>query len=85
MELEWNLTLITLPTAKDRRGSATATRPVSLYNTGPLSTWGNHGRRESVMVGNGFGGFLSVPSEAVRPGSSGSGILKISKGDAWMG
>ena len=85
MELEWNLTLITLPTAKDRRGSATATRPVSLYNTGPLSPRGTHGRRESVMVGNGFGGFLSVPSEAVRPGSSGSGRLKISKGDAWMG
>lgn len=84
LELEWNLTLITPPTAKDRRGSATATRPVSLYNTGQMSSWGNRGR-ESVLVGNGFGGFLAVPSEAVRPGSSGSGRLKISKGDAWMG
>lgn len=84
LELEWNLTLITPPTAKNRRGSATATRPVSLYNTGQLSPWGNRGR-ESVMVGNGFGGFLAVPSDAVRPGSSGGGRLKISKGDAWMG
>lgn len=83
LELEWNLTLITPPTAKNRRGSATATRPVSLYSTGQPSPWGNRGR-ESVMVGNGFGGFLEVPSEAVRPGSSG-GRLKISKGDAWMG
>lgn len=84
LELEWNLTLITPPTAKDRRGSVTATRPVSLYNTGQLGSWGHRGR-DSVMVGNGFGGFLEVPSEAVRPGSSGGGRLKISKGDAWMG
>lgn len=83
LELEWNLTLIYPPTAKNRRGSATVTRPVSLYNTGQLSQGGNRGR-ESVMVGNGFGGFLAVPSEVVRPASS-SGRLKISKGDAWMG
>lgn len=84
-ELEWNLTLITPPTAKNRRGSATATRPVSLYNTGQLSpTWGNRGR-DSVLVGNGFGGFLAVPSEEARPGSSGGGKSRVSRGDAWMG
>ena len=47
-------------------------RPMSTYsmrNGG--SQWGNEARR-SVIVGNGHGGFLAVPDEAVRPGSSGS-------------
>jgi hypothetical protein len=34
------------------------------------------------MVGNGFGGFLAVPNEDVRPGTSTGGK---SRGDAWMG
>lgn len=84
-ELEWNLTLITPPTSQNRRGSVTATRPVSLYHTGQLSpSRGNHGR-DSVMVGNGFGGFLAVPSEDARPGSSSGGKNKPGRGDAWMG
>ncbi len=81
-ELEWNFTLITPPTSNNRRGSATLTRPVSLYNSAQSTqSWGNLGR-ESVMVGNGFGGFLAVPNEEVRPGTSAGGR---SRGDAWMG
>lgn len=84
-ELEWNLTLITPPSSRNRRGSATATRPVSLHNAEQLSpTWGSRGR-ESVMVGNGFGGFLAVPSEDARPSSSSGGKNKPGRGDAWMG
>ena len=85
-ELEWNLTLITPPSPKNRRGSATATRPVSLHNTGQLSlTWASRGR-ESVMVGNGIGGVLAVPSYDVRPGTSSGGKNKpAGRGDAWMG
>lgn len=80
-EMEWNLTLISPPTP-DRRGSASTTRPMSLYLEYQLNPqWGDKGR-ESVMVGNGFGGFLAVPSE-------GSGSPKAKKGnrdvDAWMG
>lgn len=85
-ELEWNLTLITPPTSHNRRGSATLTRPVSLYNNNINSaqlsqSWG----RESMMVGNGFGGFLAVPSEDARPGTSAGGRGKGGRGDAWMG
>lgn len=85
LELEWNFTLISPPTAKDRSGSATVPRPLSLYNAGQFSpTWGNRGR-DSVLVGNGFGGYLEVPSEEARPGSSGGGKSRTTKGDAWMG
>ena len=85
-EMEWNLTLISLPTLADRRGSATTTRPMSLFFGNQLSPqWRDKGR-ESSMVGDGFGGFLAVPmpSEDHCPGSS-----KAKKGikdvDAWMG
>lgn len=79
-ELEWNLTIITPPTAKQRRGSISATRPVSLIGL-PSGSRG----RDSVMVGNGFGGFLVVPSEEARPGSSSGAKRGIKSGDAWMG
>lgn len=80
VELEWNLTIITPPTAKERRGSITATRPVSL-----IGLPGGSRGRDSVMVGNGFGGFLVVPSEEARPGSSSGAKRGIKSGDAWMG
>ena len=85
-EMEWNLTLISLPTPADRRGSATTTRPMSLFFGNQLSPqWRDKGI-ESSMVGDGFGGFLAVPmpSEDHCPGTS-----KAKKGvkdvDAWMG
>lgn len=83
-EMEWNLTLITPPTLADHRGSATTTRPMSLYSENRLSlNWRDRGR-ESIMAGNGFGGFLAVPSEDPELGRS-----KLKKGkkdvDAWMG
>lgn len=83
-EMEWHLTLVTLPTLTDHRGSASTTRPTSLYlENRPSAQWRDEGR-ESVMVGNGFGGFFAVPSEVPGPRSS-----KIKKGkrdvNAWMG
>lgn len=71
-EHDWYLTVISPPTATNRRGSATATRPISFYNgstqLGPQ--WGDKAR-DSVIVGNGFGGFLAVPNEdGPRPSSS---------------
>ncbi|KAL8819176.1 MAG: hypothetical protein Q9223_002329 [Gallowayella weberi] len=71
-EHDWYLTVISPPTSSNRRGSATATRPISLYNgstqLGPQ--WGNK-VRDSVIVGNGFGGFLAVPNDdGTRPSSS---------------
>lgn len=91
-EHDWYLTVISPPTSTNRRGSATATRPISFYNgstqLGPQ--WGDKAR-DSVIVGNGFGGFLAVPSEdGARPSSSGGhkhkhkhSWSKSSKG--WMG
>ena len=74
-ELEWNLTLINPPTLTDRYGSATITRPMSLYVENQLSPQ----RRDK--------GFLAVPS--ADPGSGSSKLSKLKKGrkdvDAWMG
>ncbi|KAL8945259.1 MAG: hypothetical protein Q9211_000218 [Gyalolechia sp. 1 TL-2023] len=89
-EHDWCLTVISPPTSTNRRGSATATRPVSFYNgstqLGPQ--WGDKAR-DSVIVGNGFGGFLAVPSEdGPRQSSSGGHKHKHSwskSSRGWMG
>ena len=83
-ELEWNLTLITPPTVANCRGGATATRPMSLYYALQLSPQWREQGRESVMVGNGFGGFLAVPSNDGRPRSPKAKKEK-KDADAWMG
>lgn len=85
-ELEWELTIVTPPTAADRRGSVMPVGPESLYRESQLSPqWRKQGR-ESVMVGNGFGGFLSVPScgDDISPGSP-RGKKKRQDFDSWMG
>ena len=85
VEMEWQFTHISPPTAANRRGSATKTRPLSLYGNshqlGPQ--WGERAR-DSVMVGNGFGGFLAIPSEDALPKPSMHGKKK-SKDHGWMG
>ncbi|KAL8783300.1 MAG: hypothetical protein Q9213_004734 [Squamulea squamosa] len=91
-EHDWYLTVITPPTSTNRRGSATATRPISFYNgstqLGPQ--WGDKAR-DSVIVGNGFGGFLAVPNEdGTRPSSSDGYKHKHSRSKSknstgWMG
>lgn len=86
-ELEWDLTVISPPTPSNRRGSATATRPVSTYsNFGLGPAWGGQ-ERDSMIVGNGFGGFLAVPTEdgAGRLGSPGGGKKGVSRTAEWMG
>lgn len=79
-EYDWVYTLIA-PTGipAGRRGSLSMSggRPMSAYEAsrglGPQWRDGMGGKRESVVVGNGFGGFLAVPSEEMpRPGSRGS-------------
>lgn len=89
-ELEWNLTSIFPPTAPGRRGSASATRPISAYSYGAsLSLTSSGDGRSNSMVGNGFGGFLAVPGE--DGGSVGSPHGKKgqgrhgSKSEGWMG
>ncbi|SLM35011.1 f-box domain protein [Lasallia pustulata] len=86
-ELEWDLTVISPPTPTNRRGSATATRPVSTYsNFGLGPAWGGQ-ERDSVIVGNGFGGFLAVPTEsgAGRSGIPGGGKKGGTRTAEWMG
>tara|TARA_R110002060_G_scaffold74909_2_gene84379 strand:+ start:245 stop:403 length:159 start_codon:yes stop_codon:yes gene_type:complete len=41
------------------------------------------GARKSVIVGNGFGGFLAVPSDGGRPSSSGGEKRRGSQYDMW--
>ena len=82
-ELEWDLTLIMPPTSLDRRLSAMSIGPLSLQGPQLSPQWRDKGR-ESVMVGNGFGGFLAVPTDNTRPGN-----LKVKNkrqdSGAWMG
>ena len=84
-ELEWDLTVVNRPAKSSHTGSrATTTRPMSLYNPPPLSPqWRDKGR-ESVMVGNGFGGFLMVPGQEGGPRSPGKKPARKER-DAWMG
>ena len=83
-EMEWNVTLISPPTPSDRRGSTTAAEPESLYHPAPLSPQYRRTGRDSVMVSNGFGGFLAVPSPGLAPGSPQSKNKKKDL-DSWMG
>nr|OQO29035.1 hypothetical protein B0A51_04339 [Rachicladosporium sp. CCFEE 5018] len=91
-ETEWLFTSITpAPPSANRRGSViSGGRPLSAYSAsrglGPQWAQGGFGgeARKSVIVGNGFGGFLAVPSEEVprplsREGRWGSGE------SAWSG
>ena len=77
-ELEWNLTTIDPPSERNgRRGSASTTRPISLamWEKAPASPTWSARSRDSVLVGNGFGGFLVVPEE---DGGSANGTRRSS-------
>ncbi|KAK3116342.1 hypothetical protein LTR53_003368 [Teratosphaeriaceae sp. CCFEE 6253] len=80
-ELEWVFTSISPPTSTQSRScTASGGRPLSAYSAahglGPQWAQGGFGgeARKSVIVGNGFGGFLAVPQEEVpRPMTSDGG------------
>ena len=87
-ELEWVFTAIapTVP-SNSRNSSLTGGRPLSAYSAsrglGPQWAQGGFGgeARKSVMVGNGFGGFLAVPQEdAPRPRSADGSRGNVSNG-----
>jgi hypothetical protein len=87
-EMEWNFTNVQPPKGPGRRGSASAPRPVSSYGLGENMgrAWGQGGgARKSVIVGNGFGGFLAVPADGGRPSSSAGekGKKRGSQYDMW--
>ncbi|CAO2647379.1 Nn.00g083010.m01.CDS01 [Neocucurbitaria sp. VM-36] len=72
-ELEWIFTSIIPPESSGRRPSVSGGRPVSSYSAhkGLGPQWGGEARK-SVVVPNGFGGFLAVPAEEARPRSAGN-------------
>lgn len=72
-ELEWIFTSIIPPEASGRRPSVSGGRPVSSYSAhkGLGPQWGGDARK-SVVVPNGFGGFLAVPADEARPRSAGN-------------
>ncbi|OJJ44009.1 hypothetical protein ASPZODRAFT_72780 [Penicilliopsis zonata CBS 506.65] len=78
-EFEWNFTPYEPPSTRGKRDSFT--RPVSLQDAQLSRPWGGDARK-SVLVGNGFGGFLAVPVEDGRPKSSG-GFKRDSRQDIW--
>jgi len=83
-EMEWDVTLISPPSSAHRRGSITAAEPESLRHHPPLSPLYRNKDRDSVIVGNGFGGFLAVPTLDSAPGSP-QWKNKKKDMDAWMG
>lgn len=92
-EMEWQFARVAAAGATGRRGSMTALRPVSAYGLeaagGRMSgSWGRGdvgGVRRSVVVGNGFGGFLAVPADDGRPRSSGGGWPGVGLGGGGAG
>ncbi|PSN74762.1 hypothetical protein BS50DRAFT_23625 [Corynespora cassiicola Philippines] len=73
-ELEWIFTSIMPPDAHTgRRGSMSGGRPLSSYSAhkGLGPQWGGDARK-SIVVPNGFGGFLAVPADSERPRSAGN-------------
>ncbi|KAJ6107136.1 hypothetical protein N7523_008459 [Penicillium sp. IBT 18751x] len=79
-ELEWNFTPYEPDPGFGRRSGST--RPVSFHDAQLSRSWGGDARK-SVLVGNGFGGFLAVPAdEDERPKSSG-GYKRASRQDLW--
>ncbi|KAK2813992.1 hypothetical protein FQN50_000396 [Emmonsiellopsis sp. PD_5] len=93
-ELEWNFTAyepLDAPGAGARRGGGrrgSSSRPVSFHGAQLSPSWGEDARK-SILVGNGFGGFLAIPGEEERPKSSGGFIpahhhrREGSKQDLW--
>lgn len=87
--MEWNFATVKPPEKPGRRGSATIPRPISSYGlSGDLNKpWNRGDARRSVIVGNGFGGFLAVPPEEAaggRPSSSaGEKGKRSSRYDMW--
>ncbi|KAI2696929.1 hypothetical protein CBS147332_8892 [Penicillium roqueforti] len=79
-EFEWNFTPYDPSPAFGRRNSRT--RPVSFHEAQLNRSWGGDARK-SVLVGNGFGGFLAVPAEEERPMSSQGYHKRSSKQDIW--
>ncbi|KAF2111222.1 F-box domain-containing protein [Lophiotrema nucula] len=71
-ELEWVFTSVIPADGYGRRGSLSGGRPLSSYSAskGLGPQWGGDSRK-SVMVPNGFGGFLAVPADDGRPRSAG--------------
>lgn len=79
-ELEWNFTPYDPDPALGRSG--TKTRPVSFHEAQLSRSWGGDARK-SVLVGNGFGGFLAVPAEDGQRPQSSSGYKRSSRQDLW--
>jgi hypothetical protein len=76
-EVEWAFTAYQPPPpSHGRNGSGSTGRPQSAYGAarglGPQWAQGGFGgdARKSVIVGNGYGGFLALPQEETRPRSS---------------
>ena len=79
-ELEWNFTPYNPPTARPGARES-ITRPASMRSAHLSAVWGGDSRK-STLVGNGFGGFLAVPTDEGRPRSSG-GFKRESRADLW--
>ncbi|PWY86834.1 F-box domain protein [Aspergillus heteromorphus CBS 117.55] len=80
-ELEWNFTPYEPPSTRGNSRRDSTTRPVSFHDAQLSRSWGGEARK-SVLVGNGFGGFLAVPVDDGRPKSSG-GLRRDSRQDLW--
>lgn len=79
-ELEWNFTPYNPETSLGRGGPRT--RPLSFQEAQLSRSWGGDARK-SVLVGNGFGGFLAVPADDDEWPKSSGGSKRASRQDLW--
>ncbi|OWP05350.1 hypothetical protein B2J93_8092 [Marssonina coronariae] len=86
-EMEWNFSTVQRPAGGQRCGTGTTPRPVSSYGLSDSmgKNWNSTyaGARRSVIVGNGSGGFLAVPSDDGRPSSSAGEKKRGSQYNMW--
>lgn len=78
-ELEWNFTPYDPGSSL---GGGTKTRPLSFQEAQLSRPWGGDARK-SVLVGNGFGGFLAVPADEDEWPKSSGGSKRASRQDLW--
>ncbi|KAF7713993.1 Uncharacterized protein PECH_006149 [Penicillium ucsense] len=77
-EFEWNFT----PFDPAPGRSAGKTRPVSFHEAQLSRSWGGDARK-SVLVGNGFGGFLAVPADEGQRPQTGVAHKRRTSSDLW--
>ncbi|KAL9093570.1 MAG: hypothetical protein Q9165_003965 [Trypethelium subeluteriae] len=83
-ELDWVYTSVAPPSAPGRPSSRSGDRPLSSFTAQLGPQWGGDARK-SVVVGNGFGGFLAVPLDEAGGAAGLAGVGGVGGGAGGAG